>query len=64
MPPSPTRKSSKTPHPFDTPMGESIFKALLWVVVILQAVLLGREYNNQHKQLAQRMTPPPRQLSQ
>lgn len=45
-------------------MGESIFKALLWVVVILQAVLLGREYNNQHKQLAQRMTPPPRQLSQ
>jgi hypothetical protein len=46
-----------TPHLFETPAAETFFKALLWVVVILQAILLGREYNR-NSQHARHATPP------
>lgn len=50
MQPGSTSTSAARIHPFDTAAGEAIFKALLWVVVILQAILLGREYNQRNHQ--------------
>jgi hypothetical protein len=31
-------------HPFETPAAEGVFKALLWVVLILQILLFAKAY--------------------
>ena len=35
---------SKVLHPFETPAAEGFFKALLWVVLVLQIAVFARLY--------------------
>ena len=41
-------------HPFQTPAAEGFFKALLWIVLLLQIAVFARMYNHAVRNLPER----------